>query len=166
MAVDNVNSLMKKFNQLGSMDPIVCKAVKKQAEVVRAVAVRLCPVYDPKGTPIAGTSSGELKGSIYTKVDQDAGAVIGTVYTNKEYAPYVEFGTGPVGEANHVGISPNVAVSYRQDGWVFADADGNFHATSGQAAQPFMYPALKSMEKHVVAGLAADLAAYTRKVGG
>ncbi len=155
MAVNNVNSLMKKFNQLGSMDPIVYKAVKKQAEIVRTVAVGLCPA-----------DTGELRGSIYTKVDQDSGAVIGTVYTNKDYAPYVEFGTGPVGEANHLGISPNVAVSYRQDGWVYMDLDGNFYATSGQEAQPFMYPALKSMERRVVQGLATDLAAYTRKVGG
>lgn len=155
MAVNNVNSLMKKFNELGSMDPIVQKAMKKQAEIVRGVAVRLCPA-----------DTGELRGSISTKVDQEAGAVIGTVYTNKAYASYVEFGTGPVGQANHAGISPNVAVAYRQDSWVYQDEDGGFHTTSGQAAQPFMYPALKSMEKRVAAGFAADLSAGIKKVGG
>lgn len=72
MAVDGVNKLMRQFNQLGSMDPIVYKAVKKQAEVVRGVAVKLCPVYSPKGDPIPGVSSGELRGSILTEVHQDA----------------------------------------------------------------------------------------------
>lgn len=155
MAVNGVQSLMRKFNELGSMEPIVTKAVKKQAEIVRAVAVRLCPV-----------DTGELRGSIYSKVEQDAGSTIGTVYTNKQYAAYVEFGTGPVGQANHAGISPEMAVSYTQEGWVWPDTEGGFHYTEGQPAQPFMYPALKSMEKRVVAGLAADLQADIQKVGG
>lgn len=173
MAVNGVQSLMRKFNELGSMEPIVKKAVKKQAEVVRGVAVKLCP-----------SNHGELRGSIYTKVEQDAEATIGSVYTTKSYAPYVEFGTGPAGQANHAGISPNVNVVYRQDSWWFqgdkvdpSDAEKyhwpqsdngeqTFYFTNGQPAQPFMYPALKSMEKRVVAGIAADLQAGIQKVGG
>lgn len=163
MAVNGVESLMRKFNELGTMEPVVKKAVRKQAEIVRGVAVRLCPV----GTgAIPGESPGELRGSIHTKVEQDGDATIGSVYTNKDYAAYVEFGTGPVGEANHAGISPNIPVAYRQEGWVFMDADGGIHGTRGQQAQPFMYPALKSMEKHVVGGMAADLQAGIKKVGG
>lgn len=173
MAVNGVQGLMKQFNQLGSMDPIVAKAVKKQAEVVRGVAVKLCPA-----------NHGELRGSISTMVQQEAGSTIGCVYTNKEYAMYVEFGTGPAGQANHAGISPNVPVTYRQDPWWFpgdevnpSDADRyhwpkatkgdqTFYRTDGQPAQPFMYPALKSMEKAVTAGLKNDLAAGIKKVGG
>ena len=36
MAVNGVQSLMRKFNELGSMEPIVAKAVKKQAERVNS----------------------------------------------------------------------------------------------------------------------------------
>lgn len=85
MAVEGVEKLMRQFNQLGSMEPVVYKSVKRQAEVVRGVAVKLCPVYSPKGDSIPGVSSGELRGSIYTKVSQDANTTIGSVYTNKEY---------------------------------------------------------------------------------
>lgn len=173
MAVNGVQSLMRKFNQLGSMEPIVAKAVRKQAEVVRGVAVKLCPA-----------NHGELRGSIHTKVEQDAGSTIGCVYTNKEYAMYVEFGTGPAGQADHAGISPNVPVTYRQDPWWFpgdevnpsdadryhwptsSNGDQTFYYTNGQAAQPFMYPALKTMEKYVVSGLKIDLQAGIKKVGG
>lgn len=173
MAVNGTQSLMKQFNKLGSMDSIVAKAVKKQAEVVRGVAVKLCPA-----------NHGELRGSIYTKVEQDANSTIGCVYTNKEYAPYVEFGTGPKGQESHEGISPNVPVTYRQDPWWFpgdkvnpSDADKyhwpkstmgdkTFYFTQGQPAQPFMYPALKSMEKYVVSGLKTELKAGIKKVGG
>jgi len=56
---------------------------------VRGVAVKLCPVYSPRGEPIPGTSPGELRGSIHTKVEQDAEKTVGCVYTNKEYAAYV-----------------------------------------------------------------------------
>lgn len=173
MSVNGVQSLMRKFNELGTMEPIVAKAVKKQAERVRGLAVKLCPA-----------NHGELRGSIRTKVEQDAGSTIGCVYTNAEYAAYVEFGTGPAGQANHQGISPNVPVAYRQDSWWFpgdkvdpsdaekyhwpksGDGDQTFYFTDGQPAQPFMYPALKTMEKHVVAGLAADLQTGIQKKGG
>lgn len=155
MAVNNVESLMKKFNQLGTIQPIVAKTVRKYSEVVRGVAVKLCPV-----------DTSELRSSIHTKVESTNDSVIGTVYTNKEYAAYVEFGTGPMGQSNHAGISPEVAVSYRQDGWVYPDADGGFHYTEGHEAQPYMYPALKTMEKPIISGMQADLAAGIRKLGG
>lgn len=154
---------MRKFDQLGSMEPVVYKSVKRQAEVVRGVAVKLCPVYSG---PWSFVPRGELKRSIYTKVEQDADATIGCVYTDAEPAPFVEFGTGPVGQANHTGISPKVPVAYTQEQWVWADEEGGFHTTEGQPAQPFMYPALKSMEKHVVRAIGSDLQAEIRKAGG
>lgn len=162
MEIKGANSLMRKFNQLGSMEPVVYQAVKKQAEVVRGVAVKLCPVYDG---PWKFVPRGELRRSIYSKVEQDAGAIIGSVYTDAGFAPFVEFGTGPVGQANHAGISPNVPVAYTQEPWVWVDDEGGFHTTEGQPAQPFMYPALKSMEKQVVNGIGQDLQEEIRKAG-
>lgn len=163
MAVDGVRSLMRKFNELGSMEPVVYKSVRKQTEAVRIVAVKLCPVY---AGPWRFVSRGALKGSIYGKVDQDADATIGCVYTNAPYAPFVEFGTGPVGQSSHAGISPNVPVAYTQEPWVWVDDEGGFHTTEGQPAQPFMYPALKSMEKYVVNAIKSDLQAEIKRVGG
>ena len=163
MAVDGVRSLMRKFNELGSMEPVVYKSVKNQAEVVRGVAVKLCPVY---AGPWKFVPRGELKRSIFTKVEQDADATIGCVYTTADHAIFVEFGTGPVGQSSHAGISPNVPVAYTQEPWVWMDDEGGFHTTEGQPAQPFMYPALKSMEKYVVNAIKSDLQAEIKKVGG
>lgn len=163
MEVQGVRSLMRKFHKLGSMEPVVYKSVKRQAEVVRGVAVKLCPVYSG---PWSFVPRGELKRSIYTKVEQDADATIGCVYTDAKHAIFEEFGTGPVGQANHTGISPEVPVAYTQEQWVWADEEGGFHTTEGQPAQPFMYPALKSMEKHVVRAIGNDLQAEIRKAGG
>lgn len=163
MEIKGANSLMRKFDQLGSMEPVVYQAVKKQAEVVRGAAVKLCPVYDG---PWRFVPRGELRRSIYSKVEQDADTIIGSVYTDADFAPFVEFGTGPVGQANHAGISPNVPVAYTQEEWVWVDDEGGFHTTEGQPAQPFMYPALKSMEKQVVNGISQDLKEEIRKAGG
>ena len=102
----------------------------------------------------APANDGELRNSIKTRVKMDGDKVIGEVYTNLHYAPYVELGTGPKGQASHAGISPDVNVSYRSTPW-FVHEDqidvgpyhfqkmGEFYKMYGQAAQPYLYPALK-----------------------
>lgn len=145
-------SLMKKLNQIGNINPIIDRTMGKQVQLVRGVAVKLCPA-----------DKGELRRSILGKTEVQSDKVIGTVYTNKEYAPYVEFGTGPTGESNHAGISPEVNVSYSQEGWGYQDNDGEWHYTNGQAAQPFLYPALKSMERVVSKNIGTDLQASIKE---
>ena len=88
-------------------DKVAEQAVLTGAEKIRKQAVLLAPV-----------DTGELRQSIKTMSQKDGKTVKGIVYTNKEYAPYVEFGTGPTGEASdHSDVSPNIAVSYKQKGW-------------------------------------------------
>lgn len=166
-AVQGAESLMRKLNKIGDVSPIVMQAMKGETQRVQRTAVMLCPV-----------NHGELRQSIKTKVEQTEGMVIGTVYTNKKYAMYVEFGTGPKGQDNHNGISPLVNPTYTQQGWWFpgdkippADADRyhwpsmstkdgkTLYYTQGQAAQPFMYPALRMNEDIVVMNLKAALCA-------
>lgn len=147
-------SLMNALGELSAID--LHDAVSKGIKTVQAEAKSLCPVYD-----------GELRDSIYTSVENGEESIRGTCYTNKSYAAYVEFGTGPKGQANHEGISPDVTVSYSQSpwwihesqvgretaeryGWPYIDTpDGRFYRCSGQAAQPYMYPALKNNEQEI-----------------
>ena len=81
-------------------------ALKRGTLVVRDTAVLLAPERTYNG--------GELRHSIRRKHERTDDGVRGIVYTNKEYAPYVEFGTGPKGEENHAGISPNFTPTYTQ----------------------------------------------------
>lgn len=147
-------SLMNALGELSAID--LHDAVSKGIKTVQAEAKSLCPVYD-----------GEMRDSIYTSVENGEESIRGTCYTNKSYAAYVEFGTGPKGQANHEGISPDVTVSYSQSpwwihesqvgretaeryGWPYIDTpDGRFYRCSGQAAQPYMYPALKNNEQEI-----------------
>lgn len=145
-------SLEKKFDNLSDVN--LKKPVGQAISMVQGAAKEKCR-----------SVSGELRSSIYTSVAEVGdGVVRGTCYTNKEYAPYVEFGTGQKGQANHNGISPDVAVAYSQSPWWIHESqidkemaeryhffyidtpNGRFYQSSGQPAQPFMYPALKDNE--------------------
>ena len=168
-----LDKLMRKYGELGTSvaEESMQRAVLASAKLVQAEAKLLCPVHD-----------GELRRSIKCKAEQRDDRVIGTVYTNKEYGPYVEFGTGPRGEQNHAGISPAVTPAYSQSpwwihesqidaeaaetyGWFYIDTPkGRFYQCSGQSAQPFMYPALKDNEERVTRNISNYLAREIRKV--
>jgi len=170
-AVQGTESLMRKLNKIGDISPVIHKAMSRECERVRGTAVMLCP-----------GNHGELRGSIKKKVEQTEGMIIGTVYTNKRYAAYVELGTGPIGQDNHEGISPEVHPVYSQNGWWFpgdnitpADADRyhwpsmstedgkTLYYTQGQPAQPFMYPALRMNEDIICMNLGAALSADIKR---
>ena len=128
------------------------------------------------------SNSGQLKDSIHAMVDREGDVIVGTVYTDKPYAVYVEMGTGPKGEANHSGISPVLNPSYTQNPWWIHESqidkglaeryhwfyieteDGRFYQCTGQPAQPFMYPALKNNENRVVSNIENALKRELRKV--
>lgn len=122
--------LNKAFERIADVD--IRKTFKKWAEYVRSEAVDLCPV-----------DTGELQQSIMTDVTGHKSEVEGIVYTNKEYAPYVEFGTGRLG-ASSSDVSPYVSVEYSPD-------------INGQAAQPFLYPALNNNQTRILRGIRDDL---------
>ena len=145
--------LIAKCRRLASKktgEDIVLRAVHNATiKVVQADARRLAPARD-----------GELITSIKTRVKMDGDKVIGEVYTNLHYAPYVEFGTGPKGQASHSGISPEVSVSYRSSPWYVHEDQidigpyhfkkiGEFYKMYGQPAQPYLYPALKDNQERV-----------------
>lgn len=114
--------------------------------------------------------SSELRGSIYIDVRGNELDAHSTCFTNKSYAGYVEFGTGPNGQANHQGISPNIPVAYRQTGWMMPasamseeeargygfgiakDKDGKVigYYTKGQPARPFLYPAMADNVEEII----------------
>ncbi len=137
-SVNNDEKLLQKLMSLGNMDSILKGAIQKAGEQVRDAAVMLCPV-----------DTGALRQSIHEKTDVKDGVITSTVYTNMEYAPYVEFGTGPKGAENHQGISPEVSPTYNSSGWAYINQDGDFVYTEGYEARPFMYPALKDNKEHL-----------------
>lgn len=130
MNIKGLDSLFRKIGQLKNID--IKPIIEDATERVRDEARKKAPV-----------STSELRNSIDCKVEPTPEGYKGIVFSNKEHAIYVELGTGPVGEAEHNGISPNVNPMYSPDGWVYYDEDlKRFVYTKGQPARPFMYPAL------------------------
>ena len=156
--------LLKDFDALARIN--MKSAIGEGITYVQAVAKGNCPV---------GVGGGELRESIVAEVKEQGDSTIGTCYTDKKYGIYVEFGAGPKGQADHEGISPEIAVTYRQDPWWIHESDidpatveyynffcietkvGKFYRSKGQAAQPFMYPALANNIEDVEAIVADEL---------
>lgn len=143
--------------------------------IVQAAAKMECPVRETGG-------GGELRNSIKTSLERRGSKMIATTYTDKQHAIFVEFGTGPVGQESHEGVSPEFIPSYSQHRWGIpadevdeADAKRygwpkrtyggkDYYMTSGQPAHPFMYPALKNNEAKVAIKVKTDLRKEIKKV--
>jgi len=93
------------------------RALEKCGLTAEGFAKLLCPV-----------DTGNLRNSITHQVNSGEPAVY--IGSNSEYAAYVELGTGKYYPGG------------RQTPWVYQDAQGNWHLTHGQRAQPFLRPAV------------------------
>lgn len=112
--------LSQKITRMAAKTPDeLTKALNMGALAVSSTAKSTVPV-----------DTGALRNSIHaTPAVKKGNDVVATVGTSIEYAPYVEFGTGVLGEATN--DNPEVKVSYASD-W------------AGQIAQPFLFPALRT----------------------
>lgn len=172
MSVQRLDELLKKLDNLEDIPGGVLRvSVAREIQKVAAVAKMKAPGY-----------TGELRNSIHGKSEVIEGGVRGTCYTAKKYAVYVELGTGPKGEQNHGGISPVFSPVYVQEPWWIHESqidrkdaefyrwpyidtkEGRFYKCSGQAAHPFMYPALKSYEDAIASSICTDVRMEIRKV--
>lgn len=117
----------------------VTKTLKKATTIVHGEAKSTAPV-----------DTGDLAGSIHMEVKKVNEGYEGRVYTNLEYAPYVEFGTGVKGNGTYPYKIKGLNLAYKDKGWCYwSDKEDKLIYTKGQVAQPFMYPALKNNEKYI-----------------
>ena len=114
-------------------------AMNKATQLVHGQAKTLAPA-----------DTGQLRGSIHMQVKDTGKELQGRVYTNVEYASYVEFGTGIKGNGTYPYQVEGLNLEYKNKGWAYYDEDkGEWIYTKGQKAQPYMYPALKQNEKTI-----------------
>lgn len=84
----------------------------------------------------APKGDGELRRSIQSRVDGN----VGYVYTNLEYAPYVEYGTGLFAEEG----------GRKEVPWHYKDENGEWHSTKGMKPRPYMRPALNENREKII----------------
>ena len=138
ITIKGIDSLIHKLNNISQTEQVK-ETMNTATFLVHGQAKALAPV-----------DKGNLAGSIHPKVITEGKTIIGKVYTNLSYAPFVEFGTGIKGS----GTYPNkdIKLAYRDTPWVYTpDGGDTFYYTEGQVAQPFMYPAIKRNEKKIKA---------------
>lgn len=137
VSIKGVDALTKRFNKIANME--LKEAVQKATQLVHGQAKALAPA-----------DTGLLRGSIHMQVKDTGKAIEGRVYTNTEYAAFVEFGTGITGNGTYPYQVKGLSLEYRNKGWAYYDEDkGEWVYTKGQKAQPYMYPALKQNEKTI-----------------
>lgn len=167
----NADEVIKTLNNLKDIDKI--EVIKGATLHCHAKAVQLCPrgkrhyKANPKTKEDATGSGGggALAESIKLSFEENGANSVGKVYTNLEYAAYVEFGTGKVGQGTYpYEKDADMKLTYRQTPWTYTpDGGETFVRTSGMAARPYMYPALKSSEKYIKRRIAKDFQYALRK---
>ena len=119
----NIDKVLAHLTNIADTDLTI--PLKQSCLLVENKAKELCPV-----------DTGQLRASISSKVDGDTGSI----GTNVDYAPYVEYGTGVFA----------VAGNGRQTPWSYQDAKGDWHYTTGQRPQPYLEPALTQNETQII----------------
>lgn len=82
------------------------------------------------------TRTGTLRNSIHSRVVDEDDSKVAIVGTDVEYAPYVEFGTGP--KANGTTADGKAIKGRSKVPWFFTDPEGNGHLSYGIEASHFL----------------------------
>ena len=142
MEIRGLDELFAKLDHIpGAFETAATDGVNKTLQAITADAKANAPV-----------DTGQLRDSIEPygeahKAKSDGSTVSGAAGTNVEHGPYVELGTGPVGESTAVNGKYSGPVSYTQKGWTYYDEKlQRFVHTRGQPAQPYLYPAYEAHE--------------------
>lgn len=109
-------------------------------EKYRRAIGKACALVERSAKTGAPKGDGALRNSIKSTVEVDANAVVGTVFTPLEYAPYVEYGTGLFAESGGRKDVP----------WHYQDDKGEWHTTSGMKPHPYMRPALNENREKII----------------
>lgn len=136
--LDGLDELLATLSGLsGNIKNSSRKGLERGAKKIQKNAKMLTPV-----------DTGHLRNSIKTKSETTQDGASAQVFTNVEYAPYVEFGTGERGRVSD--IERPEGISYKAD-W------------KGQTAQPYMTPAYLhakntgEVEQEVIKSIKSDI---------
>ena len=107
------------------------------AAKVEAALKKCCAIVERDAKKKAPKGDGDLRRSIKSKVENETGIV----FTNLEYAPYVEYGTGLFAEGGN---------GRKDVPWAYEDEKtGKLIWTSGMHPQPYLRPALNENREEI-----------------
>lgn len=127
VSIEGIEKVIEKLEDFEDVAKLK-SAVGQAASIVAESAIKKAP-----------KDSGALRRSIQTKVEASAGELRGIVYSNLEYAPFREYGTGLFAEKGGRSDVP----------WKYRDSKGKWHTTSGMHPHPYMRPALDENREEI-----------------
>lgn len=113
-----------------SLDSATLKIIYETEQQMR----KACLVVEKDAKKNCKVDQGILRASISHDVMSDSNSIVGSVYSNLDYAPYVEKGTGIYAKDGNGRMTP----------WRFEVKSGKYkgwHVTNGQKPSPFLEPA-------------------------
>nr|DAZ27992.1 MAG TPA: putative tail component [Caudoviricetes sp.] len=152
-SIKGLDELLANLSGLGgNVKESARKGLERGAKKIQKNAKLLTPV-----------DTGDLRNSIKTNSKTTAEGAEAQVYTNMEYAPYVEFGTGPIGNESGMEL-PEGMRARRITAWTYTpDGGKHFYRTRGQKPQPFMSSAYlyakdnNTVEQEVTKSIQSDI---------
>ena len=99
----------------------------------------------------------------FHRMDHGGKRLSGSFGNTSYHARFVEWGTGPVGEANYESLSEttrdyNQKPNYRQTPWTYWNPTvDHFVKTSGMPPRPFVYPAFLALKGSLISDIEAIL---------
>lgn len=160
--MEGVDELLRRLGSISNIAPELYRLMDQCGTFIRDDARLRVPV-----------DTDDLRKSIQHTTRELDGGIETVVHTNSDHAAFVEFGTGPVGAANHQGISPQAQPVYAREKWrgvipfLQSEKDAGIRYIAGQPAQPYLYPALKENEEQLEKFLADGIReAIRRKTDG
>lgn len=130
-------------------------AIQPQLEEAFARALTLSALkVEAEAKRLVPRVTGRLQSSIGHQVE-GVGAMVARIGTSVEYAPFVEFGRGPIVATNAK------ALRFKIGGrWIFR------HSVGPAAARPFLRPALDNSRSYIEAAFRAAADSVFAKLGG
>lgn len=156
--MEGIEELLRKIDDISHIGPQLYQLMDQCGGFIRDDARLRVPV-----------DIGDLRKSIQHTTRELDGGIETVVHTNSDHAAFVEFGTGPVGAANHQGISPDIQPVYAREKWrgvipfLKSETDSGIRFIAGQPAQPYLYPALKENEQQLKEYLADGIRELIRR---
>lgn len=154
---------MKGYNEL--MAKLEAMGGSHLDEASQKIASSMGRAHQAAAKMMVGGESGELRNSIRMTSKHDNEEPTAYVYTNSDHAAFVEFGTGPIGEASggngsslkmtyakgpwkhEIKKGPRAGTVYYTNFWIYRTEEGKFFSTRGQPARPYLYPSAMEVQK-------------------
>lgn len=142
VSIDGVEKTIKRIKDVSALQvKAIQEAINESCLNIERNAKRGAPV-----------DTGRLRSSLRIRFTANTDKAYGQdVFTNVNYASFIEGGTGIYATKGDGRKTP----------WVYKGSDGRFYHTRGMKARPFLVPAFQAEQKNLLSNLRAILSSNT-----